>query len=213
MIKQIIALVSCLVIVFAFSACGDKDDKASNNSDSTTTTESKQEDTSEETTDASYEVDTTEPQESNVNIKDGVLESSNYSVDVGDDWDMTTGSDTIVFMQKKSDDALEAASNISIMFSDQFAGMSSDESLETLKTQYEAMEDYKVESAETTKIGDYDASVVVLSSTVSETKAKLKQVCVIGENGGAIITYTALADVYDKSIAEIDDMIATISLK
>ena len=89
MIKKIIALVSCLVIVFAFSACGDKDDKASNNSDSTTTTESKQEDTSEETTDASYEVDTTEPQESNVNIKDGVLESSNYSVDVGDDWDMT----------------------------------------------------------------------------------------------------------------------------
>lgn len=212
MIKKIIALVSCLSIVFAFSACGDDDDKISKTT-TTTTTEAQTEVTTEEETDASYEVDTTEPQESDVTLTDGVLDSSYYTMEVGDDWDMTTGSDTIVFMQKKGESAVESASNISIMFSSQFAGMSSDESLETLKSQYDAMEDYTVESAETTKIGDYDASVVVLSSSISDTQAKLKQICIIGENGGAIITYTALADIYDETISDIDDMISTIVLK
>lgn len=213
MIKKIIALVSCLSIVFAFSACGD-DDKVTTTGDSATTIEEQTtEVTTEEQTGASYEVDTTEPQESSVDIVDGTLDSSYYSMEVGDDWNMTSGSDEIVFMTKKGEDSLDSATNVSIMFSDQFAGMSSDECLKNLKSQYDAIEDYKVESAETTKIGEYDAAVVVLSTAVSDTKAKLKQVCIIGENGGAIITYTTLADIYDETISEIDDMITTIELK
>lgn len=213
MIKKIIALVSCLSIVFAFSACGDDDKKATTGDSASTIEEQTTEVTTEEQTDASYEVDTTEPQESNVNIVDGVLDSSYYSMEVGDDWDMTPGSDELVFMTKKGETSLDSATNISVMFSDQFAGMSSDECLKNLKSQYGAIEDYKVESAETTKIGEYDAAVVVLSTAVSDTKAKLKQVCIIDENGGAIITYTTLADIYDETVSEIDDMISTIELK
>lgn len=213
MIKKIIAMAACLSIVFAFSACGD-DDKVTTTGDSATTIEEQTtEVTTEEQTGASYEVDTTEPQESSVDIVDGVLDSSYYSMEVGDDWNMTSGSDEIVFMTKKGEDSLDSTTNVSIMFSDQFAGMSSDECLKNLKSQYDAIEDYKVESAETTKIGEYDAAVVVLSTAVSDTKAKLKQVCIIGENGGAIITYTTLADIYDETISEIDDIITTIELK
>lgn len=213
MIKKIIAMAACLSIVFAFSACGDDDKKATTGDSATTIEEQTTEVTTEEQTGASYEVDTTEPQESSVDIVDGVLDSSYYSMEVGDDWNMTSGSDSLVFMTKKGENSLDSATNVSVMFSDQFAGMSSDECIKNLKSQYDAIEDYKVESAETTKIGEYDAGVVVLSTTVSDTKAKLKQVCIIGENGGAIITYTTLADIYDETISEIDDMISTIELK
>lgn len=216
MIKKIIALAACVSIVFAFSACGDDDNKSSGTvtTDETTTEAQTTEITTEEKTDAPYEVDTTEPQESDVNLADGVLESSYYTMKVGDEWDMTTGSDSIVFMKKKGETDLDSAPNIAIMFSSLDSGDSSEKKLEDLKSQYEPFEDYyTIDSAETTKIGDYDACVVVLSTPTLEIQTKTKQICIIGESGEAIITYTALSDVYDETISEIDDMISTIVLK
>lgn len=211
MIKKAIAVLACLSIVFAFSAC--KDDEKSSDSSKTTTTTTEATTKSTEESNTKYEVETTDAKDNNAKIVDGVIDNPNYTIEVGDNWDLSSGGDTMAFLTKKGENAVDSSENISIMFSDQFAKMSVDECVSSFKTQYEGIEDYKIISAEATKIGDYDASEIVLTSDVSGITAKLKQVCIIGEKGGALITYTALEDAYDKNISDIDKMLATIELK
>ncbi len=213
MIKKIIALVSCLSIVFAFSACGDDDKETTTGDSASTVEEQTTEVTTEEQTDASYEVDTTEPQERDITISNGALESNYYTMDVGDDWDLTSGSDMLALIKKKGENSSESSPDISIVYSEQYEGKSSKMVLKELKSQYEALEGYKIESTEITEIGEYDAVIIDSSFDFSNTQTKTKQVCIIGENGGVTITYTALADIYDETVSEIDDMISTIKLK
>ena len=214
MIKKFIALAASLSIVFVFSACGDDDNKSSSNTSAAEITEAQTtEITTEAAAEAPYEVDTTEPQESDIAITDGVLESSYYTLGIGDDWDLTTGSDVMALIKRKGESALDSSSDIAIVYSEQYEGKSSEEVLNDFKSQYDAMEEYVIENAEVVKIGDYDAVSLDISFDLSEAQTKIKQVYIIGDNGGVTITYAALSDTYDETISEIDDMISTIVLK
>lgn len=214
MIKKFIALAASLSIVFVFSACGDDDNKSSSSTSAAEITEAQTtEITTEAAIEAPYEVDTTEPQESDIAITDGVLESSYYTLGIGDDWDLTTGSDVMALIKRKGESALDSSSDIAIVYSEQYEGKSSEEVLNDFKSQYDAMEEYVIDNAEVVKIGDYDAVSLDISFDLSEAQTKIKQVYIIGDDGGVTITYAALADTYDETISEIDDMISTIVLK
>lgn len=220
MIKKIIAMVSCLAIVFAFAGCEkDGEDKSSSKTTTTTTKPAVTEEiTDEELTDAldsditDTDVDDVDD-DSNVDIVDGVIETSDYTITVGDNWNLTTGSDSLVMLTRNAETAEESASNISIMFSDMYNGMSADELAETFKDQYNSMEGYNVESADTTEVGGHEAAEVVLNATSSNMKMKLKQVAVISDNGVAIITYTAFDSYYDQTIDEVNGIINSITIK
>ena len=212
MIKKVIAVLSCLSIVVAFSACKDDEKSSDSSKTTTTTTEAAAKETNEETN-TKYEVETTAAKDNNAKIVDGVIDNPNYTIEVGDNWDLSSGGDTMVFLDKKGENAGNSSENISIMFTDEFANMPVDECVSSFKAQYEGIEGYKVISAEAIKIGDYDASEIVLNATVAETTIKNKQVCIIGEKGGALIVYTALEDIYEKGVSDFDKILETIKLK
>ncbi|MCD7727715.1 MAG: hypothetical protein LUH57_05155 [Ruminococcus sp.] len=199
--KRIVAMLLCLTAALTFSACN-SDDSSSETSEAETEEATKE-------TEIVYEVDTTEAQETSVTLSDGVLETSYYTVEFGDDWSLTTGSDELILLAGITDSSM----SISAVYSSDYAGLSSDEFAESFKVQYDEVEGYDVLSSEVQTFGENEVGTLVVSMTISESTDTQKQYFIADENGGVIITYLSSADTFDDSVTAIDDAISTFAFK
>lgn len=211
--KKIIALCVCVMMALSFAACSDDDsDKTEKELKNRTTTSTTANTTEADENNSDVQQLVTENQ-SGVSIVDGEIDTTYYDIDVGTDWDVSTGSDTAIMLTRKGSSITESGSNISLLYTDQFKGIDIDTCLDTLKKQYEAIESYNIESSQIKKDGEYDSCEVVLTTEVLDQPTKLKQVCVLNnENDGnaVIITFTALADQYDSLVGEVDKMVESV---
>lgn len=86
-----------------------------------------------------------------------------------------------------------------------------------VKTLSELISDYKTESDEELKVGDYDAYSVVYSGEIADAKIKVKQTLIAVPNGKRTklycFTYTSSPDSYDYNLAAVDEMIKSFALK
>lgn len=218
MIKKIIAMASCLAIVFAFAGCEkDGEDKSSSKTTTTTTEPAVTEEiTDEELTDAldsdiaDINVDDVDD-DSNVDIVDGVIETSDYTITVGDNWNLITGADTVVFLTRKGESLDEMSANISIVSSSMYSGLSISQAFDMMTSQYASLDNYEVESSNQTKIDNCDAIEIVYNDT--ESKMKLLYTVVLRENSGIIFSYTANDSYYDQTIDEVNGIINSITIK
>ncbi len=199
--KRIVAMLLCLTAALTFSACNG-DDSSSETSEAETEEATKE-------TEIVYEVDTTEAQETSVTLSNGVLETSYYTVEFGDDWSLTTGSDELILLAGITDSSM----SISAVYSSEYAGLSSDEFAESFKVQYDEVEGYDVLSSEVQMLGENEVGTLVVSMTISESTDTQKQYFIADENGGVIITYLSSADTFDDSVTAIDDAISTFAFK
>ncbi|MCD8328640.1 MAG: hypothetical protein LUC25_06035 [Ruminococcus sp.] len=199
--KRIVAMLLCLTAALTFSACN-SDDSSSETSEAETEEATKE-------TEIVYEVDTTEAQETSVTLSDGVLETSYYTVEFGDDWSLTTGSDELILLAGITDSSM----SISAVYSSDYAGLSSDEFAESFKVQYDEVEGYDVLSSEVQTLGENEVGTLVVSMTISESTDTQKQYFIADETGGVIITYLSSADTFDDSVTAIDDAISTFAFK
>lgn len=211
--KKIIALCFCVMMALSFAACSDDDsDKTEKELKNRTTTSTTANTTEADENNSDVQQLVTENQ-SGVSIVDGEIDTTYYDIDVGTDWDVSTGSDTAIMLTRKGSNITDIASNISLLYTDQFKGIDIDTCLDSLKKQYEAIESYNIESSQIKKSGEYDTCEIVLTTEVLEQPTKLKQVCVLddeSDGNAVIITFTALADQYDSLVGEVDKMVESV---
>lgn len=210
--KKIIALCACAAMALSFAACSD-DDSSKNGEDNLknrTTTSA----TTPDSSAGGQNSGTTTS--SSVAIVDGEIDTLHYDIEVGSNWELSTGNDSLLMLMRKGANEEESASNISIMYTNQFSQMTADQCLDALVKQYNGMEDYTVESSETKRIDDYNACEVVLSASLSGKTAKIKQICILddeNDQNAVILTFTALSDYYDSIVGEVDRMAASVDFE
>ncbi len=219
MIKKVIAFCACAAMALSLAACSDVTNNEENlkngNTTSTTTNPGSASGTNDSDSSDSMSGGSG-ADSSNVTIVDGEIDTLYYDIDVGDNWDLSTGNDSLLMLMRKGENEEESASNISIMYTTQFGGMTADQCLDALVKQYNGMDGYMVESSETKKIDDYNVCEVVLSTSLSGKTAKIKQICILddeNDQNAVIMTFTALSDYYDAIIDEVDRMAASVDFE